>query len=34
MARINRHLNLSQAQLASVLQSLQEKLSRLDSGIE
>jgi hypothetical protein len=34
MRKINRQLNLSQAQLSSVLQSLQEKLSKLDSGIE
>jgi hypothetical protein len=34
MRKINRQLYLSQAQLSSVLQSLQEKLSKLDSGIE
>jgi hypothetical protein len=32
--KITRQLNLSQAQLSGVFQSLQEKLAKLDSGIE
>jgi hypothetical protein len=34
MRRMTRQLNLSQAQLSGVIESLQEKLSKLDSGIE